>query len=53
MKGTYEQNKKSIYTWKFKNEKNLDRCKELSRINSRKYYAWKRISQEFLAILRD
>jgi len=56
MKGTYLQNKKSIYNYR---EKNLDKCKA---IRMRSYYknkiaktsrVWAEIMYEFLDILRE
>ena len=50
MKGTYLQNKQSIYNYR---EKNPEKIKEIRVAANRKYYVWKKISKEFLAILRD
>ena len=50
MKGTYLQNKQSIYNYR---EKNLEKCRAIQKEYKRKVYIWKKISKEFLAILRD
>jgi len=50
MHGTYLQNKKSIYNYR---QKNLEKCRAIQREYNRRAYIWKKISKEFLAILRD
>jgi hypothetical protein len=50
MKGTYLQNKKSIYNWR---EKNRDKWNEYRRHLCKQNAIWKKISREFLNILLD
>jgi hypothetical protein len=46
----YYQNKIHIQNWR---EKNYDKMILINRKSSSKYYAWKRISTQFLNILID
>ncbi len=44
MHGTYEQNKASIIRWRVNN-------RQLYNLTAKRFYAWKKIRTEFLAIL--
>ena len=50
---TYEQNKRFIYQWKHKNETNLNRARELSKLSKRKIDAFKKERTRLFHILID
>ena len=50
MTGTYLQNKKSIYNYRLNHP---EKIKKMRVASNRRAYIWRKISREFLAILRD
>ena len=45
---TYAQNKKFIYNYRLKN---MDKIREITKIQKRRYDAWKKIQKVYLGIL--
>lgn len=46
----YTLNKNHILKWR---EKNIDKWRELNKIQARRFYTWKKIKTEFFNILID